>query len=70
MHKYFKKYNELHNLNNLEESKEIVEITRDIYNNAVKNQEECIKNKNRKIKERYIPFERIIYIKSRSLVKK
>ena len=63
LHKYFEKYNELPNLNNLEESKEIVEISRDIYNNAVKNEEEWIKNKNRKIKEKYIPFDESYILK-------
>ena len=63
MHKYFEKYNELPNLNNLKESKEIVEISSDIYNNAVKNEEEWIKNKNRKIKENYISFDESYILK-------
>ena len=57
MHKYFEKCYELPNLNNLEESKEIVEISSDINNNAVKYEEEWIKKKNRKTKEKYIPYD-------------
>ena len=63
LHKYFEKHNELPKLNNLEESKEIVEIARDIYTNAINNDEEWIKNKKRKIKEKFIPFDESYILK-------
>ena len=63
LHKYFEKYNELPNLNNLEQAKEIVEIARIFYNNAVNNDEDWIKNKKRNIKEKFIPFDESYIIK-------
>lgn len=61
--KYFNKYKELPELNNLKQANEIVEIAREFYSNTVNNNEEWIRNKKRKIKEKYIPFDESYIIK-------
>ena len=63
LHKYFQKHNELPELNNLKQANEVVEIAREFYNNAINNDEEWIKNKKRKNKEKYIPFDESYIIK-------
>ena len=63
LHKYFEKHNEMPQLNNLEQAKEIVDIARDFYNNAINNDEDWIKNKKRKIKEKNVPFDESYIIK-------